>query len=177
MASRAEGASGQKPWLGKAHCVRPPAGLWLSLTALLPLYPERSDKALPVLACLVAMPCPQKVLLHGGGAGSKVPHSPSSGTTPACIRRAPVLGVGRSSGAWWVPWGRGQVSMVALFRCVSGCNIYQDQAPDRVSSAPMVQAVVCGREAHLVKISNFGEGPGCSEHPPTLWRVDRSGRK
>ena len=31
----------------------------------------------------------------------------------------------------------------------------------------MVQAVVCGREAHLVKISNFGEGPGCSELPPT----------
>lgn len=27
-------------------------------------------------------------------------------------------------------WGRGQVSTVALFRCVSGCNIYQDQAPD-----------------------------------------------
>lgn len=74
--------------------------------------------------------------------------------------------VGRSSGAWWVPWERGQVPTAALSRCVSGCNIYQDQAPDGVSSAPMVQAVVCGREVRLVKIRNFGEGPGCSEHPP-----------
>ena len=112
------------------------------------------------------MPCPQKVLLHGGGAGSEVPHSPSSGTTPAGIRRASVLGVGGSNGAWWVPWGRGQVPTAALSRCVSGCNIYQDQASDRVSWAPTVQAVVCGREAHLVNISNLGEGPGCSEHPP-----------
>ena len=93
LACRAEGASGQKPWLRKAHGMRSPAGLWLSLAALLPLYPERSDKALPVLACLVTMPGRQKVLLHGGGAGSEVPHSPSSGTTPAGIRRAPMLGV------------------------------------------------------------------------------------
>ena len=111
------------------------------------------------------MPCPQKVLLHGGGAGSEVPHSPSSGTTPTGIRRASVLG-GGSNGVWWVPWGRGQVPTAALSRCVSGCNIYQDQAPDGVSWAPTVQAVVCGREAHLVNISNLGEGPGCSEHPP-----------
>lgn len=109
-ACRAGGASGQKPWLCKAHCMRPPAGLWLSLAALLPLYPERSDKALPVLACLVAMPHPQKVLLHGGGADSEVPCSPSSGTTLAGIRRAPMLGVGGGGEVLWSmvgPLGKG----------------------------------------------------------------------
>ena len=96
---------------------------------------------------------------------------------PPLVSDVPLCwGGGMSNGVWWVPWGRGQVPTAALSRCVSGCNIYQDQAPDGVSWAPTVQAVVCGREAHLVNISNLGEGPGCSEHPPNTWRVDRSGR-
>lgn len=110
--------------LQPAHCVAFSASLALSGLPSLPLCPERSDKTLPALTCLVPLACPQRVLLFSGRAGSDVLHSPSSGVTAAGNRCTPATG-----GAESVPWGTAgwpgggrQVPITAHSGCVPACR-------------------------------------------------------